>query len=224
MITRTPFLTRLPVDGSFRYQDTLQIIPSKKDDPRPPLLIGWYGGTLAVSFEEKAADVRTTDTWAHDHRERIRFDLLKSKATDENWLNAVIQDLSMKRSLGIEKEALNLLQVLSNNIFRKPVVSSHDWFLDPETKKAKYSKLWFPSFVTDNMGCFLDDTGRDIPLEDPHAHYVRYGIGPEDKEITLPSNIDALLETYFNLSSNRKIKFEQACNLFRNAYDKIQPI
>ena len=78
--------------------------------------MGWYGGTLAVSFEEHAANSRTTDFWAHDHRERIRFNLLKSQSTDEDWLNAVIRDLSMNRRLGIEKEALNLLQVITNNV------------------------------------------------------------------------------------------------------------
>ncbi len=216
MITRTPFLTTLPVDGSFRYQNTLQILPPKSEDPSPPFMMGWYGGTLAVSFEESVADVRTTDYWVHDHRERIRFNLLKSKANDETWLNAAIQDMSMNRRLGIEKEALNLLQVISNNIFRKPS-SSHAWFLDPETKKATYGQLWYPSFVTDNPGYFLENTEKEIQLVDAHTHYSRLGIGKEDTAITLPSNIDALLDAYFNLSSHRKINFERACNLFRSA-------
>lgn len=218
MITRTPFLTNLPVVGSFRYRNTLQIIPSKDEDPRPPFQLGWYGGTLAVSFEKSAANTRTTDFWAHDHRERIRFDLLNSKTKNKDWLNAVIQDLSMNRALGIEKEALNLLQVISNNIFRTPG-SGHDWFLDTETEKAIFGQRWHPSFVTDNWGDFLDETAREIQLVDPNTHYSRSGISKEDTAITLPSNVVALLDAYFSLTLNKKIKFERACNLFRSAQE-----
>ena len=218
MITRTPFLTTLPVDGSFRYKNTLQLLPPKTEDPNPPFKMGWYGGTLVVSFEESVADVRTKDYWAHDHLERIRFDLLKSKANKETWLNAVIQDMSMNRRLGIEKEALNLLQVISNNVFRKQT-SSHDWFLDPETKKVTYGQLWYPSFLTDSTGDFLENTEKEIQLVDAHTHYSKHGIGIEDTAITLPSNIDTQLDAYFNLSSKRKINFGRACNLFRSAQE-----
>jgi len=216
MITRTPFLTTLPVVGQFRYRDTLQIIPSKSEDPCPPFQIGWYGGTLAVSFDEHAANTRPTDFWAHDYRERDRFVFLKSKTSDKDWLNAVIRDLSMNRRPGIEKEALNLLQVISNNVFRIPD-SGHDWFLDQTTKKVIFGQKWHPSFVTDNWGSFWEGREGEIQLVDPKIHFGRLGIGQEDTAITLPSNVGTLLDTYFSLASDKKVTFEQACNLFRSA-------
>ncbi len=218
MITRSPFLTILPVNGVFKYRDTLQLIPSSEDDPCPPFKMGWYGGTLAVSFDENTSDTRVSDCWAYDHRERDRFDYLKKRTNKEEWLAAVDQDLAKNRRLGIEKEALNLLQVVSNNIFRTQE-SGHNWFLDPETMKVNYGQLGYPSFNTDNLGSFLGVKENKIPLVDPVTHFSRAGIGPDDVEVTLPSNIVSLLDSYFNLPKDRKVKFEQACNLFRSAQE-----
>jgi hypothetical protein len=228
MISRTPFLTHIRVAGQYRYRDVLQIIPPNQDDPRPTSLLGWYGATLAVSFDERVAPERTNDNWAHDHRERMRIEFLAShveagKASQE-WLNSATKiQATFYRRRAIEHEALRLLQVVTNNTFRRPSDSQHDWYLDTVTDKPVYGQGWYPSFATDQWGIFWTGHSEAIPLIDPAQHFERRGIDSENVVITLPSDIEKRLDDYFALPPQRKVTYARACELFANGQD-IWPI
>ena len=169
MISRTPLLTYLPVTGQYRYRDVLQIIPPQPGDPRPETPHGWHGVTLAVAFEESAAPLRTRDHWAHDHRERARVEFLTSQVESgigsHDWLDTamVIQGTFFRRR-AIEHEALRLLQVLTNNSFRQPTQTEHNWYLDKDSGKPVYAPSTYPSFVTDQWGEFWTGQIDSIPI------------------------------------------------------------
>ncbi len=224
MISRTPFLTAIPIAGQYRYDDVLQIIPPQVDDPRPPTILGWYGATLAVAFDERAAPERTKDLWAHDHRERARLEFLTSRVNSGigsvDWLTAATKtQTDFFRRRAVEHEALRLLQALTNNAFRRPNISEHSWYLDPVSTKAVYGQQWYPSFVADQWGAFWTGPAESIPMIEPHQHFGRVGIGPEDTVFTLPSDIETKLRNYFALSPQRKVTFSRACELFGNAQE-----
>jgi hypothetical protein len=224
MISRAPFLSRIRVAGQYRYRDVLQIIPSSPEDPRPNALYGWYGATLAVAFDEAAAPIRTTDKWAHDHRERNRNEFLASKVAaglgSAEWLNAATETQRIFfRRQAIEHEALRLLQVFTNNHFQKPSNAEHNWYLDEATRKPVYGQAWYPSFNTDQWGAFWNGSAENIQMLDPAQHFGRIGIGVEDTAITLPSDIDIRLDGYFALPSQRKTTFARACELFANGQE-----
>jgi hypothetical protein len=127
MISRMPILSSLPVTGQYKFSELLQIIPPISSDPRPDMLHGWYGATLAVRFDESGAHHRQADWWAYDYRERQRIDFLKTQVErgvgSGDWLRTAtqIQTNSFRRR-AVENEALRLLQVLTNNTFRQPRV------------------------------------------------------------------------------------------------------
>jgi hypothetical protein len=149
----------MPIAGQYRYRDLLQLIPAKPEDPRPSFVSGLYGGTLAVSFDDRVAPERPEDRWAHDHRERARIAYLTSKVDagkdSQEWLQAVKQtQQNFSRRKAIENEAVRLLQVLTNSTLQRPQVSGHNWYLDPESGKAVFGQNTSPSFVTEEWGAF----------------------------------------------------------------------
>lgn len=223
MIFKTPLLTSIPVTGQYRYCDLLQIIPPKTDDPRPPCILGWYGATLAIDIDKKAAHERTVDNWAYEHRERARIEFLKSKASSskgsEQWLDKrnKIQTV-FKHRPAIEHEAFRLLQTLINVRMREPK-SDQNWYSDPDTHKPIYAQGLYPSLVMDPVGEFWEGQANDIPMVNPIEHYGRRGIGMEDTCFTLPADIEIQLDKYFALPPEQKITFARACELFGNAQD-----
>jgi len=201
----------------------LQIIPPNTDDPRPPCILGWYGATLAIDIDEKAAHKRTVDNWAYEHRERARIEFLKSNASSvkgsEQWLEErnKIQTVFMHRP-AIEHEAFRLLQTLIHVRMREPN-SDHNWYFDPDTHKPIYAQGWHPSLVTDPVGEFWEGQANAIPMVDPIEHYGRLGISIEDTSFTVPADIEIQLDKYFALPPKHKITFARACELFGNAQD-----
>jgi hypothetical protein len=224
MISRTPVVAYMPIAGQYRYRDLVQLIPAKPEYPRPSSVSGLYGGTLAVSFDDQVAPERPEDRWAHDHRERARIAYLTSKVDvgkdSQEWLQAVRRTQQIfSRRMAIEREAVRLLQVLTNSTLQRPQVSGHNWYLDRESGKAVFAQNTSPSFVTDEWGAFWTGTAAPIPIIDPITHFGRYGIGMQDIQVTLPSNLNENLDRYFNLAPHHKIVFSRACELFGNAQE-----
>ena len=146
-------------------------------------------------------------SWSH-LSELIRLDDPWKRAFYENeclqeWLTAVKQiNQTFSRRTAIQHEALRLLQTLTASTLQPASASGHGWYLDPNTQKPIFGQKTAPSFCVEQLGKFWTGQANPIPIIETTIHFQRQGIGPDDTQITFPSNLDANLDKYFALSPN----------------------
>ncbi len=220
-IRRAPLLASHELRGFYRYKNLFQLVPPDSADPRPDVQIGWYGLTLEYVLDP-VAPRRESDTWAHDHRERQRIELLhnRAKTAQSEWFDTDEHVREQLRPLAIVRELVRLLSILTNYLFKEPP-NEHLWVLDdPKTGTARWAQMWYPSFATGPTDSFTPMSNQRIALIDPSDYYSRLlGYGPGDPVIELPADVDYRLDTYFSLAPAKKIATARAAELLGTARD-----
>ena len=215
-LKRFPLLCAQELPGAFRYNDLFQLLPAGPDDPRPPFAGARRGLTLEIQLEERTSPERETDTWAHDIRERKRYDKLQPKSPEPGWLQAVRNAMRMERPRAIVRELANLFSIITRHSFGTPD-TGHAWVLDTETEppKARYLQLWYPTFGQ-GPNTFSSDTGPLLSRVPAPEYWSRLPAGAGE-HVELPNDIESLLETYFSISEKLRLAFARACELARSS-------
>ena len=221
-LQRNPFLCSLEMRGAFRYRDLFQFLPASTDDPRPPpgsVGAGW-GLTVEVHMDERPCPDREVDTWAHDVRERHRYDSLRrkvKKSAGPHWWETEKQIRKMHRPPAIVREIVNLLSTLTQHSFTEPE-QGNVWVLDRNSKSpiARHMQLWFPSFGSgppDKLTTYPGGSIVSLPAKD---YWAGDSLEPRE-QVEFPDDIEELLDIYFGLPETLRVVFARTCELGRVA-------
>ena len=133
-IQRLELLCHHEMVGAFQYRDLFQFLPPSTQDPHPPLVLAEHRLTVEIKMDERACPDREEDTWAHDIRERSRYDELrrKVKSAELSWWEAEKKHRETNRPRAIIREVVNLLSSLTRHAFAEPQDAAV-WTLDTLT-------------------------------------------------------------------------------------------
>ena len=217
-IQRMPLLCPKEIRGAFRYHDLFQLLPASPEDPRPPFVEGPYGLTIEIHMDDQPCPDREKDMWAHDIRERRRYDELrrKVKSAEPDWWKTEKNIRKMHRPNAIVGEVVNLLSTLTRHSFTEPQ-NGHVWVLDTDAEPgtARYMQLHWPTFgngPNDALTAYTSPIAKIIPADD---YWRRLGAGAEDT-VEFPDDVEKLVGTYLTLPEQLRVAFARACELARN--------
>ena len=179
----------VPVSGYFHYRDRFQILPVPPDAPRPEFLLGDHPFLLEFQFP----------------------------ATSNSMLR---QARRAARERECELLATGLLEFSIHGLGR---MARHHWVLPQSDPKEPWRSVYCQEMYT-WPGLSLEGD-RFTPTEGlgslmeiaPQEYYSRSGISPE-RHLEIPSNLTALLDTFYALAKRNRERFLRACFWFQQAH------
>ena len=157
--------------------------------------------------------------WAHDIRERWRYDELrrKVKAAEPGWWKSEKNIRQMHRPSAIVREVANLLSTLTRHSFTEPQ-QGHVWVLDTDAEPAtaRYLQRWWPTFRNGPNDALTAHTGPRVTIIPVDDYLKRLSLGAGDT-VEFPDDVEKLVETYLTLAEQLRVAFARACELTRNA-------
>jgi len=199
-IQRLQLLCHHEMVGAFQYRNLFQLLPPSPQDPHPPIALAKHELTVEIQMEERVCPDREEDIWAHDIRERSRYDELqrKVKSTDLHWWETEKKHRESHRPRAILREVVNLLSSLTRHTFAEP----------------QDADVWTLDTLTANRGPRI----TSIPAAD---YWNRPGPGAGD-QVEFPDDVEELVEKYLSLSKELRVAFARSCELARTAREVWQ--
>ncbi|MEE8304447.1 MAG: hypothetical protein V3S24_18670 [Candidatus Tectomicrobia bacterium] len=194
---RTVALSRIPITGSYRYRDVLQVLPAEATAPRPPALLNDHPFVLEYRFESADTDRK-----------------LPQGQVTPKWI------VSNERSGYKQNELLLLMTTFtSGRLFQYS--NKQAWFIpmgtqnmEPASKQVQWGQEgYYYDGSTAEIRSFSEVTSKEIERVDPQEYFNRYG-WCIDRDFDLPANIDLMFDSYCSLSDEARHAFLSSCSLF----------
>jgi hypothetical protein len=222
-IRRVYALTDRELIDSFRLDDVLQVLPAPAGTPKPTEVGGDWALSVEFAFDPRICPERPTDQdrWAHDLRERTRFNELAAKvdrARHTGWSDGEARRREMLRPVAISQEILRLLALFNGYKFedRQP---RKTWVLDESAgpRMVVYWGMggWNPIQASSLEGSF---TERAEPDDADLRRHRLSDIDLGDARQLDPS-LAVHFQAFFALEDSQKMAFARASGLWVQARD-----
>ncbi len=171
-------------------------------------------------MDERPCPDRENDMWAHDIRERWRYNELRQKAgsADPSWWQSEKTIRQTRRPRAIVREVVNLLSTLTRHSFTEQPQQGRVWVLDEDAEPAtaRYMQVWYPTFgngPSDTLTAYTGPWAESIPAD----HYWERPGPFAGYPVEFPEDIEKLIKTYLTLHEQLRVAFARSCELARFA-------
>ncbi len=213
-IRRSPLVCSRSVKKFFRYKDLFQLVPPADTDPEPANFHD-FGCTLEYAVDMAVGD-RESDIWAHDCRDRDRFNELRRKVrkpSADTWLESDENHRRRLRQPAIAHEICRLLSLLTNYTFQEAKQIGNVWVIDdskgngdPNAWTARHVNRWYPSLRFGPNSAFTELSSPAINRVEPEEYYSRqFDPDLEQHVVEIPTDIEDRIDSYLQLPPPNRI-------------------
>ena len=238
-------LSKAPLTGQFRYNDTFQLSVAPENYQTPPQILGDYPLILELSYEADIAPARGDDFWHRDQWERSRDKVLTSSPeAGEDWITTFRDSVAGTRKNAIVTELTNLLTVFSgftffeysngqswyksNQIIRKgsPSVWGQQVYR-PDNRETGLRRFFNPirrsgspvRIAPDGFSDTVGVSATKIPSKLRTNRGQDSWRTDEKHELRIPEDLTFLLDRYFSLEPEKKEAYYASTHLWVQSSD-----